>query len=102
MSEYMVDPLGVETYGYPQVHIYKNHVQICQGWFFPDLDPDEAAWYLDYYFDKEGTHELILDGCWIRFDFWTPLKEYEMGFISGTIEENFKIPKHIAINEIMI
>ena len=95
--------IGVEEWGYPKIDFLgKKQVRITQGWFFPELSEDEPAWYLDYYFDEKGKCELVLDGTWIRFDFWTPLKDYTMGFISGTIAENFKIPKNVQINEIVV
>ena len=95
--------IGVEEYGYPRISFLgKGWIRITQGWFFPDIHPDECAWYLDYYFDKDGDCEVILDGSWIRFDFWTPLKDYEMGFCSGTIGENFKIPAKIQLNEVCV
>ena len=101
----MVDSynIGVEEYGYPSIDLLgRGHIRITQGWFFPDIHPDEPAWYLDYYFDERGQCELILDGCWVHFDFWTPLKDYQMGFISGTFAENFNIPSNVSMNEICI
>jgi len=82
--------------------VSKGWVQIVQGWFFPDIDPDEPAWYLDYYFDKDGNCKFELYGCYVIVDFWSHIKDYEMGFITGTIAENFKIPEEIQVNEIEV
>lgn len=72
----MSDPLGLESYGYPKVDIMQDTVRISLGWFLPDLDPDEAAYYLDLYFSKDGSHETVIDNMDCHFDFWTPLKDY--------------------------
>jgi len=102
-----MNPLDLETYGYPKViRLGKNEngvwIRLTHGWFFPDVCEGENAMYYDEYINDKGEVILILDDGTINFDFWTPLKDYEMGFISGTIAENFKIPKNVQVNEIEV
>jgi len=76
-EEEMYDAIGVEDYGYPQIDfIGDGRVRITLGWFFPDLDPDEEACYVEYFFDEKGRGRFDLHTFGCFFDFWTPLKEY--------------------------
>lgn len=56
-----IDPIGVDTYGYPKVDIMKGAIRISDGWFFVGLDEDEPACYLDLYILRDGHVTLILD-----------------------------------------
>lgn len=87
------DTIGLDTYGYPKVDIMKGQVRISLGWFFPDLDPDEPAYYIDIYIQdrsirgktidlNQGKSRVIVTNGWWDFDFWTPFKEY--GYVSHT------------------
>lgn len=70
-----VNPLGFEEITYPQVYAGRV-VTVCHGWFFPDLDDDEPAWYLETTIDKDGKTATILNTFGIYFDFETPLLDY--------------------------
>lgn len=77
MTGEMCDPIGVEDYGYPKADFMEEGwVRVTLGWFFPDLDPDESAYYIEYHFDKNGKGRFEVELCGFHFDFWTPLKEY--------------------------
>jgi len=72
-------------YGYPQIDFMgKNQhgswVRITQGWFFPGLDENEPACYIDYYINDKGKVIVVLDGAYFYFDFETPLNNYAVGF----------------------
>jgi len=80
-----INPLGFEDINYPQTDLIgKSTIRVCHGWFFPDLDPDEPAWYLDEYIDKDGKSMIVLDSFGYAFDFDTPLLDYIDPLISPT------------------
>jgi len=73
--------LGLCEYGYPQIYFMgKNQhgswVRITQGWFFPGLDENEPACYIDYYINDKGRVIVVLDSAYFEFDFETPLNDY--------------------------
>lgn len=69
--------IDVEEYGYPRIcFLGKGSIRITQGWFFPDVHPDEPATYIDLYINKNGKVLVVLDNGVIWFDFVTPLDDY--------------------------
>lgn len=63
------DPLGLETYGYPQIFsTARNWVRLSLGWFLPENHEDEPACYMDFYFNRYG-HFFILIDYWKEIQF---------------------------------
>lgn len=82
----------IEEYGYPKIYVLgKNCIRITQGWFFPDVDEDEPATYVDYYVNEKGEVLVVLDNSIIWFDFITPLDDYLLpGCSTETIGDLYK------------
>jgi len=79
------DPLGLDTYGYPKIMVLSdNWVRVSLGWFFPDLDPDEPACYIDFYFHRYGF-------SFIRIDYWAEIQfYYEIESLREDVLENIR------------
>lgn len=72
------DPIGLDTYGYPQItHIGSDYVTIAFGWFFAEDGEDEPASYVEIVIDKDGKAVYRIDVQWgFLFDFKTKLRDY--------------------------
>lgn len=48
----------------PDSFIYEDNVRFQTGWFFPDVDPEEQAYYIDVDINKNGKVRVIInDHC---------------------------------------
>jgi hypothetical protein len=53
----------LEDYEYPKIVFIGDgkSVRITHGWFFPEVDPNENAMYLDTYINDKGEALIVLD-----------------------------------------
>lgn len=52
----------IESYGYPKYIIGSCYYKQTLGWFLPNENKDEPAYYFDIYFYNENCIDLIIDG----------------------------------------
>lgn len=72
------DAIGLDTYGYPQVSIWKDACRITFGWFFTnDENENEPASYAEVVIDKDGNALYTIDvQMGFLFNFKTKLRDY--------------------------
>lgn len=56
------DYLEEDRKGKDIITLFPDSIRITLGWFFPENNDDENAVYWDYYFKKDGSVTLVLDG----------------------------------------